>query len=409
MLMESHSFSAEGIVTTTVQAVLDAIGRHGLLASSEHERMVRRWRKPGRPQGDDPVALVRWLVINRYATLYQADLLLAGREGELEIGQYRVVDRVLTGAAEGCVEATDALGRPVMIQFAGESHRPGSPEVARFLEQGKAASKAQDSCLWRVLDCGVHSGRCYLVRESIHGETLGQLVSRGKIATAENLARMLAQVLQGLYSLHQSGLQAGAPSLESLALVRRQPAGKALKLLYQPGQPLEANHASETVAYCRLFHEMMANSVTGRSEIPELLAGVMEDLVSPMADARPRDAAAAAKSLRVALAALEDTPKAEPVEELELVVVPKTEVVSTPVMETEDEEDDGLGWARPWLAKAGLSVRDAAFIAGGALAMILLLLTALFAVGDLVPILALGLGAAGGVWTERWIRTRLAE
>jgi hypothetical protein len=78
-------------------------------------------------------------------------------------------------------------------------------------------------------------------------------------------------------------------------------------------------------------------------------------------------------------------------------------------VEAEEEEDDGLGWARPWLEKAGLTVREAACVAAGALAMILLLLAALFAVGDLVPILALGLGAAGGVWTERWIRKRLKD
>jgi uncharacterized protein YneF (UPF0154 family) len=46
-------------------------------------------------------------------------------------------------------------------------------------------------------------------------------------------------------------------------------------------------------------------------------------------------------------------------------------------------------------------------VAAGALGMILILLTALFAIGDLVPILALGLGAAGGVWIERWIRKQM--
>lgn len=61
------------------------------------------------------------------------------------------------------------------------------------------------------------------------------------------------------------------------------------------------------------------------------------------------------------------------------------------------------------MEKAGLSIRDVTCGACGALAMILLLLAGLFAMGDLVPILALGLGAAGGVWTERWIRRRLAN
>ena len=395
----------------TVQAVLDAIGRHGLLAPSEFERMAKRWRKPGRLQADDPVALARWLVINRFVTLYQSDLLLAGRETELEIGQYRVADRVFTGVAEGCVEATDALGRPVMIQFVGEPHRPGSPEVARFLEQAKAASSVNDPCLWRVLDSGVHAGRCYLVRESIHGETLAQLLARGKIATAENLSRMLAQALQALQALHQAGLRAGVPGLESLALVRRSSSGNVLKLLAQPAVAGSSSDtpASETLAFCNLFYQVIKKSSRDRDAIPDHLASVLEDLVSPVMEVRPRDAAAAAKSLRVALAALEDTHKAEPVEELEIVVSPKPQAVPAPVVETVEVEDDGLAWARPWLEKAGLSVREAACIAGGALAMILILLTALFAVGDLVPILALGLGAAGGVWTERWIRKRLGD
>jgi len=398
-------------ISTSVPDAIDAIRRHGLLSPSEFERMEKRWNKPGRQNRDDPVALARWLVINRFATLYQCDLLLAGRENDLEIGQYRVAARVFTGAAEGCVEATDALGRPVMIQFAGEVHRPGSPELGRFLEQAKAASALNDSCLWRVLDCGVQAGRCYLVREAIHGETLGQLLVRGKIATVENMARMLAQALQALHSLHQAGLRAGVSGLESLALVRRASGGNILKLLAHPtvARSSADTPASETFAYCQLFLDIIDKSGRDRAGIPDHLASVLENLVSPVMDERPRDAAAAAKSLRVALAALEDMRKDEPVEELEIVVSPKAQAAPAPVLEAVEEEDDGLTWARPWLEKVGLTVREVVCIAGGALAMILILLTALFAVGDLVPILALGLGAAGGVWTERWIRKRLAD
>jgi hypothetical protein len=236
------------------------------------------------------------------------------------------------------------------------------------------------------------------------------LLARGKTVTAENLARMLAQALQALHALHQAGIRAAAVSLESLALVHRPSGGKALKLMALPAVGSSAEtEAGQTLALCQLFDGIMRQSGSARGDVPELLAGVMDDLVSPVEAARPRDAGAAAKSLRVALAALEDTHKAEPVEELEIVVSPKPQAVPAPVVETVDVEDDGLAWARPWLEKAGLSVREAACIAGGALAMILILLTALFAVGDLVPILALGLGAAGGVWTERWIRKRLKD
>jgi hypothetical protein len=138
-------------------------------------------------------------------------------------------------------------------------------------------------------------------------------------------------------------------------------------------------------------------------EIPEALATVMEALVDTNASVRPRNAAIAAKSLRIALASLEEAEKPQVLDELEILHVP-----SNPKPQDEPEqEDDGLNWARPWLEHVGMTVREAACVAAGALGMILILLTALFAIGDLVPILALGLGAAGGVWIERWIRKQM--
>lgn len=403
-------------MSMTAQSILDLIERHGLLGASEFERMVKRWRKPGRPKVDDADALARWLVINHSITQFQADLLLAGRDGELEIGQYRVVDYVADGAAKGCVQASDALDRPVLIQFVSEAHRPGSPEVARFLELGKTAGKAGDPSLWRVLDCGVAAGRCYLVRESIRGDTLDRLLGQGKPPSPENLARMLAQVLQALHAWHQEGLRAGEAALENLALVDRSAGGKSVKVLGQPAFPVspEETPGAEVRAFSDLFHGLMETNRSGMGEIPEILAAVMVDLISPVADVRPRDAAAAAKALRVALAAIGDTRKPEPAQELEIVSQPRTQTSSQPAPAAAPEADsepdeDTLHWARPWLEKAGLSIRDVACGACGALAMILLLLAGLFAMGDLVPILALGLGAAGGVWTERWIRRRLAN
>lgn len=400
----------------TSQTVLDAIERHGLLGASEFERVANRWRKPGRPKVDDADALARWLVINHSITQFQADLLLEGRDDELEIGQYRVSDRAPEGIAQGCVQATDALGRPVIIQFDAETHRPGSPEVARFLELGKAACKVDDQGVWRALDSGVAAGRCYLVRESIRGDTLDRLLGRGKPPSPENLARMLAQVLQALHALHQAGLRAGEASLETLALVDRSSGGKSVKVVGQPSFPgsPEDTPGAETLAFADLFHGLMENNRPGKVETPEILAAVMADLVSPVVDHRPRDAAAAAKTLRVALAAIGDTRKPEPAQELEIVSLPGTRSsvqsvpAEAPAPDPEPDEDT-LHWARPWLEKAGLSVRDVVCGACGALAMILLLLAGLFAMGDLVPILALGLGAAGGVWTERWIRERLAN
>lgn len=404
-------------MAATVQSMLDSIARHRVLNSADHARIVARWHKPGRRDIDDPVALARWLVINKIASLYQTDLLLSNRENELAIGQYQIVDQVLTGAASGCLEALDALGRTVMLQFVGESHVPGAPAVARFIQQAKAATKPNDTHLWRVLDHGVVAGRCYLVREAIRGETLTTLLNQDKPATPVTLARLLARTLGALDALHQEGVSVGPISADMLAMVKGAGNARAVKLLFQPfvEQGAVVTPEAETLALCQLLYGIMANAGTSRSdprhlrplmeshpEIPEALATVMEALVDTNAS-RPRNAAIAAKSLRIALASLEEAEKPQVLDELEIVHVP----VNPKPQDEPEQEDDGLNWARPWLEHVGMTVREAACVAAGALGMILILLTALFAIGDLVPILALGLGAAGGVWIERWIRKQM--
>lgn len=405
-------------MVATVQSMLDSIARHRVLNSADHARIVTRWNKPGRRDIDDPVALARWLVINKIATLYQTDLLLSNRENELAIGQYQIVDQVLTGAASGCLEALDALGRTVMLQFVGDSHVPGAPAVARFIQQAKAATKPADAHLWRVLDHGVVAGRCYLVREAIRGETLTTLLNQDKPATPITLARLLARTLGAMDALHQEEVSAGPISADMLAMVKGSGNARAVKVLFQPcvEQGPVVSPEAETLALCQLMHGIMANHGTSRNEprllrplmesdpeIPEALATVMDALVDTNASVRPRNAAIAAKSLRIALASLEEAEKPQVLDELEILHVP-----SNPKPQDEPEQEgDGLNWARPWLEHVGMTVREAACVAAGALGMILILLTALFAIGDLVPILALGLGAAGGVWIERWIRKQM--
>lgn len=402
----------------TVQSMIDSIARHRVLNSADHARMTTRWRKPGRRNIDDPVALARWLVINKFATLYQTDLLLSNRENELAVDQYQIVDQVLTGAATDCLEALDALGRPVMLQFMGPTHAPGAPAIARFLNQAKAATKPADSNLWRVLDHGVLGGRCYLVREAIRGETLTTLLSLDKPASPVTLARLLTRSLSALDALHQQGVSVGPISADMLAMVKGSGNAKRLKVLFQPcldDGPV-ATPQEETFALCRLFYRIMAHAGTNRNEprllrplieshpdIPEALTTVMDTLIDTNATVRPRNAAMAAKALRIALASLEETEKPQVLDELEILHVP----VNPKPLDEPEQEDDGLNWARPWLEHVGMTVREAACVAAGALGMILILLTALFAIGDLVPILALGLGAAGGVWIERWIRKQM--
>lgn len=72
----------------------------------------------------------------------------------------------------------------------------------------------------------------------------------------------------------------------------------------------------------------------------------------------------------------------------------------------EDGQDWFSGKISTLLEKAGITPRELVFLSAGALATVMFLLLGLWLVGDLMPLIALGLGAMGGYYLNAWLAKR---
>src|SRR5579863_8657545 len=99
------------------------------------------------------------------------------RVGEPIGDKYRI-DRVIGhGELAMAFEATHmVLGEKVALKVLLPRWADHQPLLARYLQQGRAASHVHDEHIERVLDLGTHHEAPYLVTEYLEGTNLGELV-----------------------------------------------------------------------------------------------------------------------------------------------------------------------------------------------------------------------------------------
>ena len=144
-------------------------------------------------------------------------------------------------------------------------------------------------------------------------------------------------------------------------------------------------------------------------DIPEHLAEFLDQLTDPDPAIRFTDAKVAGKALRILIATEEGESTGgkdqDPLAEV------KPAVNSNPATKDDSEiGEDGQDWLSgkisTLLEKAGITPRELVFLSAGALATVMFLLLGLWLVGDLMPLIALGLGAMGGYYLNAWLAKR---
>ena len=126
------------------------------------------------------------------------------------VGRYELV-RALGGGAGGAVyEALDSvLARRVALKVL---HVPAGASVcttraeARFLQEGRIASRIRHPNVVGVFDFGVHDGVPYLVMELIDGESLAELLARESALSLARTLDILLPLLSAVAELHASGV-----------------------------------------------------------------------------------------------------------------------------------------------------------------------------------------------------------
>jgi eukaryotic-like serine/threonine-protein kinase len=122
------------------------------------------------------------------------------------IGQYRIVAKIGAGGMGEVYRARDSrLGRDVAIKVLPSLFSADSDRLRRFEQEARAAAALNHPNILAVFQMGTHEGAPYLVSELLAGETLREVIKRGRLSVRDAV-NYGAQMAHGLAEAHEKGI-----------------------------------------------------------------------------------------------------------------------------------------------------------------------------------------------------------
>jgi serine/threonine protein kinase len=157
---------------------------------------------------DDPLPLAGALRKAGLLTRYQADHLLRGCYKGFDLGKYRILQAVGSGAM-GLVYLCEhrAMGHRVAVKVLPKrAIQQDALALARFKREARAAAALSHPNIVRTLDIDEANGYHFLVMEYVEGRTLLDLVEAEGPLPVESAVRYAIQTALGLQHIGESGL-----------------------------------------------------------------------------------------------------------------------------------------------------------------------------------------------------------
>ncbi len=159
------------------------------------------------PRFDDPKLLADELVRRGWLTAYQKELLLAGRAGELVLGQYVLLDKIGEGGMGAVFKARHRVLKSVRaIKVIRPDRLVSKSAVERFYREAENVARLHHPNIILAHDAGQHGDVHYFVMEYAPGADLGHLLQRcGPLPPADACA-YARQAALGLEHARERGL-----------------------------------------------------------------------------------------------------------------------------------------------------------------------------------------------------------
>jgi serine/threonine protein kinase len=156
----------------------------------------------------DAEKLAKWLIAGRKISQYHAKILLAGRAGPFQYGEYQIYDRIESGRLAGIFRAVHMTTRhPVCLFFLSGQAIQDPQVMARLSQQAMAANRASSGYphllrCYHLCDQGAFK---YVVIEDLQGRRVErELATKGALSVSES-CRIARQLALGLSRMHGMG------------------------------------------------------------------------------------------------------------------------------------------------------------------------------------------------------------
>ncbi len=127
--------------------------------------------------------------------------------GRVLAGRYKLIKLIGQGGMGSVFQGHDQQmsNRVVAIKILASHLVADEKQVARFEQEARAANQLRHPNTISVIDFGQSDGLIYMVMEYLTGETLTQVLRKGKVDTQRSLI-MIRQVLKSLSEAHSKGI-----------------------------------------------------------------------------------------------------------------------------------------------------------------------------------------------------------
>jgi serine/threonine protein kinase len=201
--------------------LLDAVLRE---ARHLHNFDVEKWRQAHPQLNDEDVTLLDLLIdLSQSVEVWQqCDLevspdgddlpgtstLLMGRKSG-RIGRYQLLRHVGSGSMGDVYQAHDPqLDRQVAVKVprCDRILRDRNMFMERFIREARAAAAVRHASICPIYDAGDDDGQAYVVMAFVEGESLDNVLGRGRVEDIRKAVQIAIQVADALNAIHQHGI-----------------------------------------------------------------------------------------------------------------------------------------------------------------------------------------------------------
>lgn len=183
--------------------LVDKIAEHRLLQPTQLDELKGELRR----RYPEPRALGRELLVRNWLTPYQVNQLLQGRDSELALGPYMLLERLGEGGTGSVFKARHQhMNRLVAVKILRRELLLDPEVLARFYREIQVLSQFSHPHVIHAYDAGPIDERHVLVMEYAPGIDLARLIKRSGPLPVEQASDYIRQAALGLQHIHERGL-----------------------------------------------------------------------------------------------------------------------------------------------------------------------------------------------------------